>query len=172
MTVPTVTPETEGELAVRRQACAGRHALLADVFGQRVSDREIARSGKGGEVGLPVCHGDNVSIDLTHRQNNYAVTGTMQSRLSRMSSIYVSIGEQNVSVQVTCHRRVARYSVDLATSSRALLGRRFIAFLLDRLEIYRQRRALAALDDHMLKDIGLTRCDVEAELAARSGDDL
>ena len=33
------------------------------------------------------------------------------------------------------------------------------------LERVRQRRHLAQLSDHMLKDIGLTRVDVEAELS-------
>jgi uncharacterized protein YjiS (DUF1127 family) len=47
----------------------------------------------------------------------------------------------------------------------ATLPRRFAAFLMDCLEIYRQRRALEALDERMLKDIGLTRCDVEAEIS-------
>jgi uncharacterized protein YjiS (DUF1127 family) len=32
-------------------------------------------------------------------------------------------------------------------------------------ERYRQNRALAALDDHLLKDIGLTRADVTRETA-------
>ena len=45
------------------------------------------------------------------------------------------------------------------------LPRGVVTLLLDYLETYRQRRALAALDDHMLKDIGLSRCDVEAEIS-------
>jgi hypothetical protein len=48
---------------------------------------------------------------------------------------------------------------------RLSFGRRLIAFLFDCIDIYRQRRALEALDDRMLKDIGLTRCDVEAEIS-------
>lgn len=40
-----------------------------------------------------------------------------------------------------------------------------VLFLLDCVETYRQRKALAALDDHMLKDIGLTRCDVDMEVS-------
>jgi len=44
-------------------------------------------------------------------------------------------------------------------------GRRLIAFLFDCIDVYRQRRALEALDERMLKDIGLTRCDVEAEVS-------
>jgi hypothetical protein len=51
------------------------------------------------------------------------------------------------------------------TSERLPLGRRFISFLFDCIDIYRQRRALEALDERMLKDIGLTRCDVEAEIS-------
>jgi len=35
------------------------------------------------------------------------------------------------------------------------------------LELSRQRRALQALDDRTLKDIGLTRADVERELSKR-----
>lgn len=36
--------------------------------------------------------------------------------------------------------------------------------LLDVMEVYRQRRALGRLDDRLLKDIGLNRCDVDREL--------
>ena len=36
--------------------------------------------------------------------------------------------------------------------------------LFDWWQVGRQRRALAALDDHTLQDIGLTRCDVEREV--------
>lgn len=52
-----------------------------------------------------------------------------------------------------------------ATAGDATFVDRIVAFLMDCVETYRQRRALAALDDHMLKDIGLTRCDVEAEVS-------
>jgi uncharacterized protein YjiS (DUF1127 family) len=37
------------------------------------------------------------------------------------------------------------------------------ASLLDALEMYRQRRALARLDDHALQDIGITRKEALAE---------
>ena len=47
----------------------------------------------------------------------------------------------------------------------AVFWHRVVTYLLDRLETYRQRRSLAALDDRMLKDIGLTRCDVAAEVS-------
>lgn len=47
----------------------------------------------------------------------------------------------------------------------ASFGRRLVAFVFDCIDVYRQRRALEALDDRMLKDIGLTRCDVEAEIS-------
>jgi uncharacterized protein YjiS (DUF1127 family) len=50
-----------------------------------------------------------------------------------------------------------------SSGSRIGLLRRFVLYLLDCLETYRQRRALECLDDRMLKDIGLSRCDVEAE---------
>ena len=42
------------------------------------------------------------------------------------------------------------------------LGRAYEQFLVW-LERSRQRRHLAMLSDHMLKDIGMTRADVEAE---------
>lgn len=35
--------------------------------------------------------------------------------------------------------------------------------LLDALDLYRQRRALARLDDHALDDIGVTREEADAE---------
>jgi len=44
-------------------------------------------------------------------------------------------------------------------------ARRIVSYLFDCLDVYRQRRALEALDDRLLKDIGLTRCDVEAEIS-------
>ena len=40
---------------------------------------------------------------------------------------------------------------------------RVVARLLDWQELARQRQALAALDDHMLKDIGLSRADARQE---------
>lgn len=40
-----------------------------------------------------------------------------------------------------------------------------VVFLLDYLELYRQHRSLEMLDDRMLKDIGISRCDVEAEIS-------
>lgn len=52
-----------------------------------------------------------------------------------------------------------------STGGAATLPRRIVAHLFDCFETYRQRRALEALDDRMLKDIGLSRCDVEAEIA-------
>lgn len=36
---------------------------------------------------------------------------------------------------------------------------------LNAMDVYRQRRALETLDDRLLKDIGLTRCDVEQEIS-------
>ena len=39
-----------------------------------------------------------------------------------------------------------------------------LLFAYEALERGRQRRALAKLDDRMLSDIGISRCDVEREL--------
>jgi len=57
------------------------------------------------------------------------------------------------------------------TLLRRLFGRigtrdpsRAIELLLDWWQLGRQRRALAALDDRTLQDIGLSRCDVEREV--------
>lgn len=50
-------------------------------------------------------------------------------------------------------------------SGAAALSRLVVVRLLDYLELYRQRHALEALDDRMLKDIGITRCDVEREIS-------
>ena len=41
----------------------------------------------------------------------------------------------------------------------------FWAGLLDRIFLARQRRRLASLDDHILRDIGLTREEAQAEAA-------
>lgn len=45
------------------------------------------------------------------------------------------------------------------------------ARLLDWHELARQRQALAALDDHMLKDIGLSRADARQEVERPFWDD-
>ena len=49
------------------------------------------------------------------------------------------------------HRRTASFSAPRRAS------------LFDALELYRQRLALARLDDHALEDIGLTREEARAE---------
>ena len=48
---------------------------------------------------------------------------------------------------------------------------RVVARLLEWQELARQRRALAALDDHMLKDIGLSRADARQEAERAFWDD-
>ncbi len=45
----------------------------------------------------------------------------------------------------------------------SLIGR-LASRLLLAMQIYRERRALQALSDHMLKDIGLSRSQIEAEV--------
>lgn len=50
------------------------------------------------------------------------------------------------------------------TAGRAL-GTQVAELLFTWLERVRQRRQLGQLSDHMLKDIGLARADVEAEIA-------
>lgn len=37
--------------------------------------------------------------------------------------------------------------------------------LMSYFDLYRQRRALAAMDDHQLRDLGLTRVEAQAEAA-------
>jgi len=41
---------------------------------------------------------------------------------------------------------------------------RFATFLSQRRQRAAEHRSLQSLDDHMLKDIGLSRCDVEREI--------
>ena len=48
---------------------------------------------------------------------------------------------------------------------------RVVSRLLDGHELARQRQALAALDDHMLKDIGLSRADARCEAERPFWDD-
>ena len=45
------------------------------------------------------------------------------------------------------------------------IGTRSMAFLLEVWTLDRERRALQAMDDAALKDMGLSRADVEGELA-------
>lgn len=50
------------------------------------------------------------------------------------------------------------------TAAFGTLPKAVIDRVLTAMEIYRQRRALANLDDRLLKDIGISRCDVEREI--------
>ena len=45
------------------------------------------------------------------------------------------------------------------------IGARSMAFLLEVWALDRERRALQAMDDAALKDMGLSRADIEGELA-------
>jgi len=45
--------------------------------------------------------------------------------------------------------------------------RRFLAFVARRRQQRADHRSLRALNDHMLKDIGVSRCDVERETRVR-----
>lgn len=57
-----------------------------------------------------------------------------------------------------------------ATDTDRLIGgpiRRFAIFISTRLDQRAERRRLQSLSDHMLKDMGVSRCDVERE--ARAG---
>ena len=44
-------------------------------------------------------------------------------------------------------------------------GRRFTMRLFEAIEVWRQRQALLALDDRMLKDIGVSRAAISREAA-------
>jgi uncharacterized protein YjiS (DUF1127 family) len=69
------------------------------------------------------------------------------------------------SVDMTSLRMPARRAVEVSWTARYVLP--LAERLLAALETYRQRRALLALDDRLLRDIGLSRADAEHE-AARS----
>ncbi|MBO3274622.1 DUF1127 domain-containing protein [Pseudomonas schmalbachii] len=56
-------------------------------------------------------------------------------------------------------------------NDRAPLWKRALARLHRWHELRRQRRQLAALSDYMLKDIGLTRADIEQEIERPFWDD-
>jgi uncharacterized protein YjiS (DUF1127 family) len=66
------------------------------------------------------------------------------------------------------------YANTLATASRRRFWHRFRRSLwttvLHRAETARSRRQLAQLDDHLLRDIGLTRDQAEAEAALSAWD--
>jgi uncharacterized protein YjiS (DUF1127 family) len=57
-----------------------------------------------------------------------------------------------------------------ATTRRRRLWRRLWTAVLHHAETARSRRQLARLDDHLLRDIGLTRDQVEAEVALPAWD--
>jgi uncharacterized protein YjiS (DUF1127 family) len=56
-------------------------------------------------------------------------------------------------------RRAMIFNACLATAARCLAW--LIAAIADELRARRDMRQLAAMDDHMLKDIGLHRCQIE-----------
>ena len=60
--------EPPGQIAVGRQALAGLETAGGDLGGERVGDGGVARPGAAFQVGLPICHGDNVCIDSLCRE--------------------------------------------------------------------------------------------------------
>jgi uncharacterized protein YjiS (DUF1127 family) len=65
------------------------------------------------------------------------------------------------------HREATTLDAFWASAARALA--RLITAIGQELRIRRDMRDLAAMDDHMLKDIGLCRCEIES--CARYGRD-
>ena len=55
--------EIEGEIALRRKLCAGRQHAAADVGLGPIRQAKIEGAGLGGEIGKPICHGDNLYIE-------------------------------------------------------------------------------------------------------------
>jgi uncharacterized protein YjiS (DUF1127 family) len=57
-------------------------------------------------------------------------------------------------------RQATMFDALLAAAARGLAG--LIAAIANELRTRRDMRQLAAMDDHMLKDIGLCRCEIES----------
>ena len=148
------------KIALRRQARALRQAPVGDFLGQRVDQRAIARAWPGGKIGCPHCHGDNIIIDSRN-----------ESRLFRI--VAVQQGVQPMNTQDCTHTMVPRgrsvpaLLLALAWFARGRFGQsagRIAEIGMTWLDRARQRRRLAELSDHMLRDIGLTRADAWAEV--------
>ena len=60
--------ELIGELAMSGKAIAGRKPAAADIGGQRIRNRQIARAAMTAKVGDPNCHEDNVCVDCAQCQ--------------------------------------------------------------------------------------------------------
>ena len=58
-----------------------------------------------------------------------------------------------------CQRQATIFDACLAAAARSLAW--LVAAIAHELHIRRDMRQLAAMDDHMLKDIGLHRCELE-----------
>ena len=63
--------EPIGEVAMGREAVTVAQTAPAEIRGQRIDDGEIARTGKLREIGLPNCHGDNVSLESESVSRQY-----------------------------------------------------------------------------------------------------
>jgi uncharacterized protein YjiS (DUF1127 family) len=81
-----------------------------------------------------------------------------------MEKIMRMDGEERAFTTIAAAQQCAWHRLTLASMAapiRALL--KAVRFLSSRYEYARQRRALAALDDHLLRDIGLTRHEAARE---------
>src|SRR5690348_13406287 len=65
-----------------RQPSPRREPPRLNISRKRLGDRDIARTGKRGEVRHPTCHGDNIMIDTVLSQDNPPATTLCTAALS------------------------------------------------------------------------------------------
>jgi uncharacterized protein YjiS (DUF1127 family) len=97
--------------------------------------------------------GRSYLLDRTRGGDSVAVldASSMEAVMSDASTIHShASGRRQATIFDTC----------LAAAARGLGW--LIAAITDELRIRRDMRQLAAMDDHMLKDIGLCRCEIES----------
>src|SRR5690606_28059563 len=150
--------EPIGEIAMGWQTGAAGEPSSLNIGGECVGNGDVAGAAAAIKVGSPYCHGDKVSIDQRDTSIVPVVSSQMRHSLTGLEDCMGTIRRSAALAEGSAGRRAYR----LGSAAADLVPAAFY-LLLSWMDLARQRRALQALDDSLLRDIGLSRADVEAE---------
>ena len=140
-----------GEIAMRRQLRPGGQPAASHILRQGLGNGAIARSVAARQIGHPICHGDKFMVDESFRsQFDLSRTNDEPRPMAHRDCIDTSL------FPAAQYPRARRSASVGAEPVEPVSGWR---------ERARSRHLLLQLDDRMLRDVGLSRSDVDRECA-------